>query len=614
MPKNIALFCDGTGNRGDAMENGKPAATNVYKAYRAATDYPSSGWTQTTWYDEGVGTGTSIQGQLARLFRTIANMLPYQAPTTVARIYEQGRLALELATGTGITENITQGYRQIVHHYRPGDRIYLFGFSRGAYTARCIAGVISRCGLLRAENIRYADEVVDAYAFGIVRSDPDYLSPQQIDPVRFYPRGSVRIAFLGVWDTVASLGLPLWGWWFRKWRVARTSYFDTTASSICDRVRHAISMDERRSQFFVTLFDRDPARTASNQQDVQQIWFRGSHAGVGGGYADTGLSDIPLHWMLEEARAAGLLLDPVPLPPIAPANWLGQVHNQLQRQRAWYLFGTWPRWHPCPRPDGGESGSSPGDHFGALASSVYQRAALASQQRQERSAAAGPDGEPVPLDPEEMLFLDPGESALVRARADRQWNRTGLVIEGGGLYRLRPAIRKGHGSFWRDKDKDPCGAEGQEAGSSDLRRFLSWTRRYREPGTRWMELIGTVTHPRKWELREEGVGRLLRYVFWKDPEQLTRALLPLGRHLALGGAADGSADGVVYLRNEAASGMLYLFANDAWLFYANNTGAIDLLVERVDPADRAVLAPEIAAKRVCLIVQADGGAKQAVLS
>ena len=255
MPKNIALFCDGTGNRRDALEDGRPATTNVFKLFEASANYTASAWTQTTWYDEGVGTGTSRESRRARMIRWVADRLPNSVVRQSASVYEHGRVILELATGAGIRENIRQGYGQLVHHYRPGDRIYLFGFSRGAYTARCIAGMIARCGLLRPESIRYVDKVFEQYDSPRDRRHPDMQTSKEFDPNLFHPHGSVRIAFLGVWDTVASLGLPLWGWWFRLGNLWSNIALDTNPSSICDRVRHAVSMDERRSQFFVTMFD-----------------------------------------------------------------------------------------------------------------------------------------------------------------------------------------------------------------------------------------------------------------------------------------------------------------------------------------------------------------------
>lgn len=609
MSKNIVIFCDGTGNRHDAMENGRPAATNVYKLYSALKDYVDSDWTQVTWYDAGVGTGTSGQSRTASGIRRVAEMISARTPAFLAKSYEKLRVLLEAATGAGILENVVQGYAQIVHHYRPGDCIYLFGFSRGAYTVRCIAGVIARCGLLRPEHIRFAPDIVQLYRYRDLR--PNVQPDQQVPPVDqnshlFHPHGTVTIRFMGVWDTVASLGLPLWGWWFRIGKLWSNSALDTNPAAICERICHAVSMDERRSQFFVTLFNEDRktfhiARKAGQvpfeQQRLEQVWFRGSHAGVGGGYVDTDLSDIALRWMVDHAFAAGVRLHKGALRSLMP-DPLGQVHNQLQRQKAWYLFGTWPRWHPCPRPD--EAAGSDGS--GMLHKSVYERAALARERREQREQAAidsshrlasarqqasiGPSAIPpppvkLPLDPEEMHFLDVGGSARVLVRADRQWNRTGLVIEAGASYLIR--LASGAVNAWRDKECPICGPGGQDAGW-DVRRLFGWMKRVRD--AKWLELIGTVAHPRDWPLREEGLGKLLKYLLVRDPRELTRTLAPLGRHLEKSGDA-------VFLRSEAPSGMFYCFANDVWLTYANNTGSIELDITRIGPSELPGTGPVI---------------------
>lgn len=601
-PKNIVIFCDGTGNRADATEEGRPALTNAAKLYRAALDHFDSEWSQVTWYDAGVGTGTSSDGRLWQSATDILKRVGARTPSSIATIIQKARMMLELATGVGIIENITEGYTEIVRQYQPGDRIYLIGFSRGAYTARCIAGVIARCGLLRAEHIRFAADVVQLYRYrDVKRSDRP---PVEQTRDRFHEAGTVTVHFLGLWDTVASLGLPLWGWWFRianLWRndsigadrraTPAEGGLDTSPAAVCERVYHAISMDERRAQFFVTLFDqrrqgfrnaRDKGLVAFDEQIIEQVWFRGSHGGVGGGYADSGLSDIPLDWMMRAAEKAGLRLraDSAPRPP---GNALAEAHNELLRQRAWYLFGTWPRWHPCPRPEQ----MNGDDIFGRLHESVYHRAQHAAARRAARAQALG---EEVPVDPEEMHFLDEGASVRIVVRADWVWNRTGVVFETGVLYRLQRA----GSSTWQDKECGACGPEGQRR--RRLRARLFGARRL--PQAQWMELVLTIAHPRDWPLQELGGRALFRYLFREDPRELTQSLMPIGRHLA-------GAEGTAFVLNTAPGGMAYAFANDAWLQYENNSGAIELAITRLDARRRAeLLTSEPAA--MCHVVDRDG--------
>src|SRR3546814_6633974 len=177
----------------------------------------------------------------------------------------------------------------------PCDRIDVWGFSLRAFTARCIAGVISRGGLLRAENIRYAPQVTQLYR---MRSDPG----DELRLRRDMMHQDVRIEFLGVFDTVASLGVPLWGWWFRVFPIWRNIPFATDPAAACRFVYHALAMDERRSQFFPTLFEHPKAETATA---LRQVWFRGAHGDIGGGYAGTGLSDIALGWMMDAMERHG---------------------------------------------------------------------------------------------------------------------------------------------------------------------------------------------------------------------------------------------------------------------------------------------------------------------
>src|SRR5262249_30989775 len=161
--------------------------------------------------------------------RAISSVVPERLPDLVTRL----SAAIESATGATIEENIRQGYEELVRQYEPSDRIVLVGFSRGAYTARCIAGVIFRCGLLRREHMRFVPEVIPLYRRR-TRASPTRL----VDP-RFVHPGPTRVHVLALWDTVASLGLPMWGWWFRIGALWRNLPLDTNPVPISDHVYHA---------------------------------------------------------------------------------------------------------------------------------------------------------------------------------------------------------------------------------------------------------------------------------------------------------------------------------------------------------------------------------------
>jgi hypothetical protein len=155
------------------------------------------------------------------------------------------------------------------------------------------------------------------------------------------------------------------------------------------------------------------------------------------------------------------------------------------------------------------------------------------------------------------------------AEARRDWDRTGIILDPGALYRLTYL-----GERWRDAEAAPCGPGGQEAaGMLDLRRWLTLGRRLRRQP--WMRLVATVAYPRRWTLREKGLGELVTLLFHNDPPQLTRQLAAIGQDLTEPGAS-------IFLRNEAQAGLLYLFANDWWQTASNNSGGVALQLLRTD--------------------------------
>lgn len=249
--------------------------------------------TQTIWYQAGVGSDTSSTASEVRRTQTVLASVGANPGSQVAAYASRFVKLFEAAFGSGISEGIVNGYTEIVRQYRPGDHIYLVGFSRGAYTARCIAGVISRCGLLRAENLRFAPDMVRLY-----RTRRDQHASVCVRPELVH--ADPAIEFMGVFDTVASLGVPLWGWWFRASPIWTNAPLATDPVAACRHVYHALAMDERRSQFFPTLYN-DPRlqgprapRLNDKLETLQQVWFRGAHADIGGGYGRRDLSDIAL--------------------------------------------------------------------------------------------------------------------------------------------------------------------------------------------------------------------------------------------------------------------------------------------------------------------------------
>lgn len=284
--KRIAIFCDGTWNTPDETDDGKLCQTNVVKLANALLPTSTDGKKQLLYYDTGIGSEGNF---LKRTF--------------------------DGATGTGITQNILQAYRFIIQNYEPEDELFLFGFSRGAYTVRSLAGLIRNSGILKVENL---DQIQRAYE--IYRSRRHDLQPRATEATLFRRTFAVEditsIKFIGVWDTVGALGNPL----ILNGLISRKNQFhDPELSSRIKFAYQALAIDEKRRNFKATLWHQQPG---SEGQVLEQVWFPGVHSDVGGGYpqAETGLSDITLKWMYEKAENcqlsfAPLALNPAPLTP-----------------------------------------------------------------------------------------------------------------------------------------------------------------------------------------------------------------------------------------------------------------------------------------------------------
>lgn len=274
--KKIAVFADGTWN---SPEQGN--ATNVLQMARAACRGD-----QVVFYDWGVGT-------------------------------DRKRIAGGI-TGAGIDKNIMDCYRFLVHNYEPGDRLYFFGFSRGAYTVRSLAGFIRNCGLLRRE---HADRIPAAYA--LYRKRTRTSRPGEPEATEFRLRHAVAditpIEFVGAWDTVGALGIPVPFWGTLGER--EFLFHDTEPSRIVQHARHAVSIDENREDFEPTLWGRKPGL------DLEQVWFAGVHSDIGGGYDDSGLSHVASRWMADEATKFGLTFESHLLNALVPDHAAPQ-HNE----------------------------------------------------------------------------------------------------------------------------------------------------------------------------------------------------------------------------------------------------------------------------------------------
>ncbi|MEO0389822.1 MAG: DUF2235 domain-containing protein [Pseudomonadota bacterium] len=249
----------------------------------------------------------------------------------VSVYYEPGlqwshwRRAGDVFFGRGLNRQIRRAYGYLASRYRPGDKIYLMGYSRGAYAVRSLGGVIDRVGLLHAE---HATERNIRQAYRHYECTPDSPAAQAFS--KTYCQGAVEIEMIGAWDTVKSLGInaPV------LWRLSapRHAFHNHTLGPSVKRGYHAIARDETRVVYAPVMWD---SHDVAPQQTLVQMWFRGSHGDVGGNlggfHAARPLSNIPLVWMLEQAEAAGLPL---------PAGW--QV--RFPRDASAPSTGTWRGW------------------------------------------------------------------------------------------------------------------------------------------------------------------------------------------------------------------------------------------------------------------------------
>ncbi len=302
MPnKNIIICCDGTWNNINNADGGIISPTNVVQLYNSLAKTDDQNIPQHRYYHPGVGTDGS----------------------KIERI-------IEGITGDGLDKNIKSAYRELCEYYQEGDKIFLFGFSRGAYTVRSLAGFIALAGLLDIQHLKGQeiwDRIDHVYSQGY-RLKQEQRKDWDAKKWNFKnkPGQLIPIHFIGVWDTVGALGIPDY---LNALNVLDTlknyTFHDTIISKNVKTARHAVSLDEQRASFQPTLWSDQTL----NHQDVQQIWFAGVHSDIGGGYRENGLSQITLDWMITEAQKNGLSFNPGFIQQIRP-NILDTLHDSYQ--------------------------------------------------------------------------------------------------------------------------------------------------------------------------------------------------------------------------------------------------------------------------------------------
>jgi len=298
MAKRLVVCCDGTWN-----SLTQKAPTNVVKVKDAVAAVDPAGTRQLVHYHEGVGTGKRLWDRLAGG-----------------------------AFGWGLSANVRDAYRFVVENYEPGDELFFFGFSRGAYTARSAVVLIRNCGILLPRHASRVDEAYRLYrdrdpatgpASPAARKFRDSFSHQDVTPIRF----------VGVWDTVGALGIPLSGGRLLNLLNRRWQFHDTQLTSIVQSAFQALAVDEHRKAFRPAVWQPSPG---ADGQEREQVWFCGAHSDVGGGYPEQGLSGLALHWLVARAEKCGLVFTPGAFDGLPPADDLGVLHNSLNRLYKWF--------------------------------------------------------------------------------------------------------------------------------------------------------------------------------------------------------------------------------------------------------------------------------------
>ena len=504
--KNIVICADGTWNTPDQLDQGVPAPTNVAKLFNCVSDRTSDGGEQIKYYHPGVGTNGGW--------------------------WER---AIGGGTGNGLDMNIMSAYRKLSDTYEANDAIYLFGFSRGAYTVRSLCGALARCGLLDLRGLKESEawsRVQTVFHKGY-RRQTETRSHWEQRGWKFLnaPGSAIPIRFLGVWDTVGSLGVPddfvllqlIDG-------LKDYSFHDTKLSTSVATARHALAMDEMRSSFQPTIW------TECAERDVRQLWFPGVHSDVGGGYREDGLANGALQWMLEEAAACGLAFESKMSSQVKPLA-TDVLHDSCTG--IFRYLSTTPRSVPN----------------------------IAETSRFHLSAIHRYETPPITQCPYRMTrSFELNKPTVVDVFANQPWNETGIWLEAGTDYEFKAT------GEWLDA-KIKCGPEGTKDGKFEPSEI------FHIAGS----LVGKIeTLLNNFIKRPE-----IDFRFTKRHENLPWFSL-IGA-IASGTGVDESQKPIPHetfligkgtrFRPET-SGYFYAYSNDAYNCYGNNRGKVTLTLSR----------------------------------
>lgn len=529
MSKNIVICMDGTWN--DPTEK-----TNVYKLFQALAADP----------EIGVPNGP-IFGRHS--YRKGNDLVAFYVEGVGAKGRKQGMGGG--AFGVGLHERVLHAFLLASHCYQPGDKLWIFGFSRGAWSARSLAGFISAAGLLSAAEAQ-ADDSFDnannlwcqAKLKGALDCGKQFWAKHDAAPIQL----------VGVWDTVGALGIPFFNG-IRVFDQIEKHLFDFADLELSNRVkygRQALAIDERRKDFEPTLWQ------ARDDGSIKQVWFPGVHADIGGGYPESGLSDITLQWMIDEIVAlnAGLNIDSTRLHPGLDPD-LRQARHDESVKKVWSFRPRNPRviatdanLAPCV---GQKIQQCPGYRPEALRLRPEFAEYFAMPAQEEEICDSG---EKPPAQ-----HLAPDEHASSDIFAQNCWNAPGIEVKQGERYHI---VASG---VWTDKSY-PASADGYDSPNPILRAAEKLRRVEDKP---WFCLVACIHPDAALEVHNPNAGNMLDGVI----QNLMHSIGKFDEESQLTGVG---ADGTLDITKD---GYLYFFANDVPWAYSNNSGYLTVGITRV---------------------------------
>lgn len=513
--KRLVVCCDGTWSNAEQEENGISSPTNVVKIYNAIAEVDADGVKQLKYYHPGVGgedTG------------------PINA-------------VLGGAIGMGISRHIRSAYHWLGNNYEEGDEIYLFGFSRGAFTARSLGGMLSQ-GLLDLHYISSDfswPRIKKAYDEGYRVEGSTLDDWAESDWVFFNQKRETPIHFIGVWETVGALGVPddleIFNIFDNK---KKWEFHNVSLGNSIKHARHAMALDEIRSSFSVCRWEN-----TSQHDDAIELWFPGVHSDVGSGYPNCDLSNGALKWMMKESANVGLEFRDS-IEQTIKNDPLGVMHNSYRGASA--KLRSRPRNIPAMIPEN------------------HKQFHKSSIKRQKISPIAYPAYYPTRI-------LDIGESVTVDIYADTRWNATHIYLPEGHAFTFSATGK------WKDS-KDVCDWNGTEDGilttgdlvrasSSFLGKFenifekitknhsMDFLMTKRVENLKWFTMIGAIANDADASSTVNNDGSPVPHEYFDLSAHHTKPLTV--RH----------------------PGYLYCFPNDVWSLYGNNHGSVQLTITRV---------------------------------